>query len=633
MANKRRPQKYQVPYIRYGKDGAVKTKLSKADSKKKNSSGNNEYYDSSYYHYKKKDNDGDEDDMFYTCTYGVKKHDPKRDYYEESEKEKIGNRIFENNERIEVSKPVLFSTEIFELILQFLSFPNGLNLKFFLVSKSFFQLCLKMLYKKPKLNSLNFNKFVDTMTNPSIVSYISYEITERYFQEYHNSGEAPVMTNSIKRNLKYAKTPLVRSLDLANIVQAGRNSNMTKILRRCCINLQELVAPQCSFGLTCLNIIKQCNQLVILDLSLVSETVNLLDLFNSIGELNYLQTLKFPRSSINCNLNIDFSEKSNNESSFKWPVNLRDLKLSGGITNELIMDLNFPNTLKILEFQHCPLVNDYSIYYLLSKIGRNLKSLSILYPMPKLKENSLDMIFRYCPFLESLQIVVDYVSQWCFNEVNFPWIINTRYIPGYNVKPFKEDVLLEGENLRKPYYDEATSKRHKFKYKFDDMEMTERDIIVATTTNYFENEEIENDETELSSEAEQNATELSNNEENTAIRNAQNEENLTIQSLSISVLSRSTEKENELHKLKMAYPGLESLRPLKTLYIGSSGTLGQANKVHPDDLIIALGEKRFPNLKSLFVSNRVGWDSGNDSMSELVDIFNDENAGDIYMCP
>lgn len=542
MANKRRPKKYKVPFRKYGPNGYVSTKLS-ANDFRKNAAERAAEKDMDIYYSRSEEN------VFYTYTYGETEH-IKQDYYEDSQPSvhPVSSESFRQ-----------YPEEILAQILMFVSYPNGINLKFFLVSKQFFRLCLPLLYETPVLNSLNFNKFVDSMTNTSSVSGLTFEVSRKYFER--DIG-GPVSESTQRRLQKYAKTPLVKQLDLSNIIQAGKNSNITKLLRRCLMNLTYLVAPQTSFGITSLSILKMCHNLVVLDLSLVSETVNLLDLFISIKELKLLKTLKFPRSSINCNLNEACDVQ------FLWPVSLENLRLSGGITNEFLMDLKFPDTLRELELQHCPLVNDYAIYYLLAKIGRNLKRLSIVYPMPGLKENSLDLVFKYCPFLEKLETFVDYISQWMFTEVNLPWIINAKHLPNYKFNRSRDTVIQAP--VKRAYLVEP-----------EDFDLSLQDHIITTSTNYFEAPDSE-DEDSSPFDYEQN--------------------------------------------------GLTSLRPLKTLYLGSSGTLGQANKIHPDDILIALSEKRLPFLSLLQVSNRVGWNENDENMEQLVDLFEDQ-GGSVFMCP
>ncbi|CAI1843215.1 hypothetical protein SEUBUCD646_0B04140 [Saccharomyces eubayanus] len=330
---------------------------------------------------------------------------------------------------------------------------TGITMNYLLVCRNWYDMCLPKLYFSPVLTSKNFNSFVDT-----------------------------IILNKKKQLGHY-----VFELNLSTILQSGRNSFVSKLLRRCCSNLTKFIAPQTSFGYAPLISLKSCHDLKFLDLGLVSETVKLKELFSAIKNFTKLTHLSFPRSSIDCQGFQDI----------EWPQNLRYLKLSGGITNEFVIDTKWPKTITTLEFSYCPQITELSIFSLLSQTGDNLKHLFFYYPMPSLTENSLDHVFTYCANLISLQIMVDYCSKWCFSE-------------------FMLSKLME--------YD----------------------------------------------------------------------------------------------------------RPLKTLYLECSGSLGLASKIHPDDLTIAILESRLPCLKTICVSPKLGWDMKSDEVADLVVSLEDQD-GSLYL--
>ena len=245
--------------------------------------------------------------------------------------------------------------------------------EFCLVCHRWYNYSLPLLYHSPKLTSYNFHKFVDCL------------IIDR----------------------KKKNGDLVFELDLSTILQSGKNSYVSKLLRRCSKNLIKFTAPQTSFGYSPLISLKSCLNLKYLDLGLVSETVKLKELFAAIKNFKSLTHLSFPRSSIDCD---------GCEEGFQWPMNLQYLKLSGGLTNEFIRTTNWPSTITTLEFSDCPKLDEQSVYVILDKIGDNLKRLLFYYPMPSLRENSLDFIFRYCPNLITIQLMVDYCTKWTFSE-------------------------------------------------------------------------------------------------------------------------------------------------------------------------------------------------------------------------
>ena len=205
--------------------------------------------------------------------------------------------------------------EIQKMILQY---SEVIEPSFLVVCKTWYHLCIPLLYYSPSLTSKNFNKFVD-----AIIS-----------------------------NKKKKLGEFVQELDLSTILQSGKNSFVSKLLRRCSPGLTKFTAPQTSFGFAPLISLKACHQLKYLDLGLVSETVKLQELLAAIQNFKHLTHLSFPRSSIDCE---GYRE-------FVWPTNLKYLKLSGGITNEFVCETEWPKTIKTLEFSYCPQVDEHAIY-------------------------------------------------------------------------------------------------------------------------------------------------------------------------------------------------------------------------------------------------------------------------------
>lgn len=355
----------------------------------------------------------------------------------------------EHHETAEMGKMRL-PWEIQRLILSFSG--EEIDPRYLLVCRCWYLMCLPLVYKHPVLSSRNFSSFVDT-----------------------------VISNRKRKIGGY-----VVELDLSTIMQSGKNSFVSKLLRRCSPSLEKFTAPQTSFGYAPLISLKSCHELKYLDLGLVSETVKLKELFAAIKNFTHLTHLAFPRSSINCD---GFRE-------FQWPKNLKYLKLSGGITNEFVRETQWPRSITTLEFSYCPQVDEHAVYRVLSQIGDNLQHLYFHYPMPSLHENALDYVFRYSSHLISIQLMVDYCSRWVFSE----------------------------------------------------------------------------------------------------------------------------------HMLApLVYP-----RPLRTIYLQCSGSLGLSSKIHPDDFTIAIMESRLPCLKNISVSSKLGWDMNGDDVSDLVSVFEDQ-GGSVYL--
>ena len=211
---------------------------------------------------------------------------------------------------------------------------------------------------------------------------------------------------------------LVKVLDLRKIIQSGKNSFTSRLLRRCSASLQTFIAPQTSFGYAPLISLRQCKNLKNLDLSLVSETVDLRGLFLAIRNASQLEKLEFPRSSVFC------QEYDN-----IWPANVWYLGLSGGISNDFVVESTFPITITHLSLSHCPFVKSESVRNLAGRLGPHLTSLQVLFPLPALRPNTLDNILWLCPKLRSFSVSVDYISRHVFAEPNLPHDDSGRILP------------------------------------------------------------------------------------------------------------------------------------------------------------------------------------------------------------
>ncbi|KAH3664180.1 hypothetical protein OGAPHI_004894 [Ogataea philodendri] len=265
----------------------------------------------------------------------------------------------------------------FELILLILEHSQTpYCLSHLLLSRAFYITLLPKLYRYPKLKSSNFSLFVDTVSQ--------YQTKKRF-------------------------NGFVKILDLSQITQSGKNSYVSKLLRRFSNSLEIFISSQSSFGLSPLISLRLCHNLKILDLRLVSETVNLKELFNSIKSTPLLEQLSFPRSSISCE---DYD--------MEWPANLWYLRLQGGISPKFLTESRFPCSITCLEFSHCPFITGESLDDMLVRIGYNLRRLAIYYPMPKLKPNSLDTVFLDCPNLVYLYINIEYFSKELFQDDLLP---------------------------------------------------------------------------------------------------------------------------------------------------------------------------------------------------------------------
>lgn len=200
----------------------------------------------------------------------------------------------------------------------------------------------------------------------------------------------------------------VKRLDLSYIGHSARNSLTARLIRKCSPSLEHLVAPQMGFGFSAVRAVSMCSKLRSCNLAGVSGKVELQRLCESMGSsLLGLKSVDLPRASV-----LLESEATN------WPPRLHRLGLAG-----LVMD-NFghlnghrlPDTLVDLSVSHCAALSSYGLKTLLHHLGPQLRSLTVLSPMPALQRDALDLVLYMCPRLEVLHISVEYVTAEMFYD-------------------------------------------------------------------------------------------------------------------------------------------------------------------------------------------------------------------------
>jgi len=263
------------------------------------------------------------------------------------------------------------------------------------LSKQWYDVAVPLLYRHPNLYGKNFDPFVRAIC-PSI-------------------------------NLHVRKSPLsglVRTLDMGNLVHQGSRSMTARLLGRTKGNLEHFVAPQSSFAMNCFPALSKCHHLQSLNLSLVSESPPLPELFKTVAHLEQLRTFRLPRSA-------GFGVHHKPES-FVWPPNLEDLALSGGIDGHFLSGvIAFPQTLRRLTLEHCPQVRAHAVSYLL-RTGvrplRNLESLTVR-NMPQLGSHALNDVLLLMPQIKKLSISVDYITPAFFDETDYHHVKMPRTVP------------------------------------------------------------------------------------------------------------------------------------------------------------------------------------------------------------
>ncbi|TKA62667.1 hypothetical protein B0A55_10061 [Friedmanniomyces simplex] len=254
-----------------------------------------------------------------------------------------------------------------------------------LLSHQWYAAALPLLYAHPRLYGQNFDPFVRAIC-PSI-------------------------------NLHVRASPLaklVKSLNMASMVHQVSRTSTARLLGRTKEGLEEFVAPQASFAINCLPALGKCVRLRSLDLSLVSESPPLPDLFRTLERLGELRTLRLPRSA-----GFGVHHKA---TCLVWPPRLEELSLSGGIDAHFLHGVvAFPQTLRGLTIEHCPLAKGFALVHLLRTAVRplrNLESLKIRY-MPRLSSRALDDVLFLLPQLRKLSVSVDYITPAIFDEGHY----------------------------------------------------------------------------------------------------------------------------------------------------------------------------------------------------------------------
>lgn len=208
---------------------------------------------------------------------------------------------------------------------------------------------------------------------------------------------------------------LVKKLNMGELVHDGSKSLTARLLGRLKGNLTSFVAPQASFSVNSFAALSKCTNLTYLNLSLMSASVSTKTLFKTLQSLRHLQTLFFPRTSINNGTDQLGAIR-------EWPPKLKTLHLAGGIDDHFLYEYMtvVPKSLQILSIQHCPMVFTLALQDILSILGQHLLQLTILHPMNKLPMGALDETLSLCPKLTALRISADFISDRLFDEEHMP---------------------------------------------------------------------------------------------------------------------------------------------------------------------------------------------------------------------
>lgn len=338
-------------------------------------------------------------------------HEPKHsdDEVEESEgeyDEEIDEQLVEELENLSVKPPKTRNLPL--EIIDIICFYCADRYPLLFVNHNWHEMAIKHLYAKPKLSPRNFFQFVQAISQERLLG-----------------------SN-------------VKDLDLVKIAQVGEKSMTSRLLRRCSPKLERFIAAQSHFGYLPMISLAACHRLKVLDLSLVSETVDLPQLFKTISNFHDLEVLHFPRSSIACP----------EDAEMPWAPNLTQLGLSGGFPAGFLEHTQFPPSLTQLQISNCPYLTTASLIDLLVRIGPQLTTLAVTYPVPQLAGTALDSVFFLCPNMKTFHVSIDYISRSALDPELMPlshplqnlYLLSSGMI-GHSEKIKPSDVFMATDQL------------------------------------------------------------------------------------------------------------------------------------------------------------------------------------------
>jgi len=209
-------------------------------------------------------------------------------------------------------------------------------------------------------------------------------------------------------NFYASLTPaIVKVLDLTMIVHQGNKATTARLLNRTKPSLERFAAPQASFGINCWAALTKCTKLRVLDLSLISESIDYTSLVHTVPRLLQLRKLYMPR----CSCRYDVG-KAEDHTFIQWPQHMQHLQISGGLHMRLIQNfMSYPPPISSLGISHIPtrLGRITDIQFLIKSLTSTLTTLE-LRDIPSLAQDDLDLVLEWAPNLKNLTIAIDYIS-------------------------------------------------------------------------------------------------------------------------------------------------------------------------------------------------------------------------------
>ncbi|KAI9811506.1 MAG: hypothetical protein M1832_000881 [Thelocarpon impressellum] len=246
-----------------------------------------------------------------------------------------------------------------------------------LVSRAWYASAVPLLYRSPRLSGRNFAAFVATVC-PSVNAHV---------RRSELAGE-------------------VRWLDMGALVHDASRSLTARLLGRLKGRLEGLVAPRSSFAINCFAALAKCERLRHLDLTLVCESIGLVDLFRALRSLASLDSFRFPRAKTH-DARFTYTPDA-----YSWPPRLRALYLGGAVTDRFVADVgdSLPLTLTDLTLADCWNLAAGRRMELIHRLGPRLRLLRLQGRTTVQAIEDYGSLLRDCPALRSLSLPGDLVG-------------------------------------------------------------------------------------------------------------------------------------------------------------------------------------------------------------------------------
>lgn len=282
-------------------------------------------------------------------------------------------------------------TEILLLVAQFLWHPDNDDspsdvlserqkafYSFCLASRQWYSVGIGFLYQAPFFPAgSSFTKFANTLCPP------------------RGARKAKVDLGS-----------LVKTLHMGGLVHHSKNSLTSRLLGQTKKNLEAFVAPRVSFAVNCLPALSKCQNLQVLDLSLVSGTsITFPRLKKAICNLSKLRSLQLPLS-----LSVTHTDSID-----QWPSQLRRMTIGGSLDPTVMRTFDWPPSISDLTIRKCTDLSTNAIESMLKneQLRVGLRALDLDNSNEEMCADGASDVLYTLPNLFHLKIPVDLTNDLC----------------------------------------------------------------------------------------------------------------------------------------------------------------------------------------------------------------------------